>query len=284
MLPPGKNRFVKMSGLKHRVAQACRTAFTLIELLVVIAIIAILAALLLPALGKAKDKAITISCLNHLKQLTLAAHLYAGDFGDAIVPNFLTSSNAWVDGDVSTMPGANDLRKIQNSKLFSYNQSTGIYRCPADKVLPNGASSPRVRSYSLNCMMGNNVEAGRFDPSPLVHPGFRENRKFSDIKSPAPAAGSFFIDEQSHPEAPKCSVNDGYIGIDFLKKGPVWPDMTGSRHGNFGIMSYADGHAQTMRWVEPTTRYLVAGPTATTKFKDRDIEQIWKTTYPPELW
>src|SRR5262245_18561835 len=113
-------------------------AFTLIELLVVIAIIAILAALLLPALSKAKDKAFTVTCLNHLKQLTLAPHLYAGDHGDAIVPNFLTSANAWVDGNVSTLPDAIDLAKIRNAKLFPYNQSVDIYRCPADKLPVSG--------------------------------------------------------------------------------------------------------------------------------------------------
>ena len=259
-------------------------AFTLIELLVVIAIIAILAAMLLPALGKTKDKALAISCLNNLKQLTLAAHLYAGDYNDAITPNFLTSPNAWVDGDVSKLPGATDLSKIRQAKLFPYNQSVGIYRCPADRIPAAGTTTPRVRSFSLNGMMGNNVEPGNFDPSPIVHPGFRESRKFTDIKNPPPSSASFFIDEQSNPETAKCSVNDGYIGIDFLKKGPVWPDMPGSRHGNFGLMSFADGHVQSMKWLEPTTRYLVAGPTANTKFRDRDIEQIWKTTYPSELW
>jgi hypothetical protein len=60
--------------------------------------------------------------------------------------------------------------------------------------------------------------------------------------------------------------------------------MTGSRHGNCGVLSFADGQVDRLKWLEPTTRHLVAGPTASAKFRDRDIEQIWKTTYPPEMW
>jgi len=85
-----------MLKLNPRQADRPALAFTLMELLVVIAIIAILAALLLPALARGKRQALGIACLNNLKQLTLAANVYAGDFSDAIPPN----------ATQTTMPGS----------------------------------------------------------------------------------------------------------------------------------------------------------------------------------
>jgi len=98
-------RSTSLAGRQNRKHQA----FTLIELLVVIAIIAILAALLLPALSKAKEKAVAIGCLNNIKQLTLATHLYAGDSGDRIMPNGPASTGiGWVSGNIRNAPDAVD--------------------------------------------------------------------------------------------------------------------------------------------------------------------------------
>jgi prepilin-type N-terminal cleavage/methylation domain-containing protein/prepilin-type processing-associated H-X9-DG protein len=263
-------------------------AFTLIELLVVIATIAILAALLLPALNRAKRKAQGISCINNLKQLTLAAQAYAGDFQDAICPNTGGALNAWVPGgtatlNVTSLPGATNIANVTTGLLWPYNSSLGIYQCPGDKDLVAGANTPRVRSYSLNGMMGINEGFGAD-----VHPGIKENDKLSTILNPGPAIASFFIDEQSSPGTltTETSIDDGYFAVDSGGAGSasgyssaIWRNTVSSRHGDYGQMSFADGHAERMKWFVATTQTLMGIYADSHVINNADRRQLWLSTY-----
>ena len=141
--------------MRHKLYGPTATGFTLIELLVVIAIIAILAALLLPALSKAKSKGQAVACLSNFKQLQLAWQMYADDHGGVMAANRITDtapsrsvSGSWVVGNAQLAVSPTN---ITSGVLYTYHQAVAIYHCPADPSKFTGRPQlPRLRSCMLN--------------------------------------------------------------------------------------------------------------------------------------
>jgi prepilin-type N-terminal cleavage/methylation domain-containing protein/prepilin-type processing-associated H-X9-DG protein len=271
--------------------------FTLIELLVVIAIIAILAAMLLPALARSKGEAMRINCISNLRQLGTAAFTYSTDNNDFLVWNIPGSDSGWVGGNVQSGSDVTNLANLRLSRLWSYNPAVGIYQCPGDKVVVESPGSPvavRVRSYSASGMMGDNSAT---DQDPLgndlgVHAPLQENIKYKNIIDPSPAGAGYFFDEQDNSDPAKTSIDDGYFAIAYAGAGAggQWRNIPSSRHGNFCQLSYADGHASNIKWVEPNTHSMVVQYPGSSSYatsgirNDIDLEHVWKTMYPNNNW
>jgi len=252
-----------------------RSGFTLIELLTVIAIIASLAAILLPALSGARERSRGISCMNNTRQLTLAWQLYADDH-ESLLPynlvmegtsyrtnlNWVNNVMDWsvVNSDPSKSSDNTNLATITEASLGAYVANvTAIYRCPSDHALSTEQSaagwSGRIRSYSMNAMVGNAGSAS-IGGGNINNPGYRQF--FRSTQIPHPVDIFIFLDE--HPD----SIGDGYFinrdayasntGWGATTVTPVeWRNLPGSYHNRSAAFSFADGHAALHRWVNAAT-------------------------------
>ena len=239
-----------------------RGAFTLIELLVVIAIIAILAAILLPVLNRAQQKAKQTYCLNNMKQLELCYNMYVQENNENLPLNDVNNPPGnWIQGHCNTGSGNVEVAdyNIRQGVIFPYNQSSKIYDCPANTKLVGpatpgectkalaegvfvkpGSSVPQLRTISIEYSLGGNGSAS--PPWVITRNGvsFKSYQKMTQILATRISQKMVFAQEA------ESSLDDGEFGCYPIApvSSLLWWNLPGNRHNNGENFSFADGHVE----------------------------------------
>ncbi|TAK97196.1 MAG: prepilin-type N-terminal cleavage/methylation domain-containing protein [Verrucomicrobia bacterium] len=248
---------------------AGRRAFTLIELLVVIAVIAIIAAMLLPALARAKDHARRIQCIGNEKQLVATWFLYAADHRENLVFNggrYYNPPSLWVHGgnhgDTQTLTNEQYLVGNNYALFAPYLRGVGVYKCPADRTtwpISGLGKVYELRSYAMNIYLGSrpNIDAGgrlvEFEP-PLSQADTNSYQIFlrtSQILAAGPSKRFVFIDVNP------ASICTPAFGVDMVSDKFIHYPST--FHNGSGVVSFADGRVESHKWVDVRTRKGLLG-------------------------
>jgi hypothetical protein len=242
-----------------------RPGFTLIELLVVI------------AMAKAKQKGQGIMCMNNHRQLAMAWRLYSEDNNDKLIgaanwtrPGETSETPNWTGGSWLTKNNPRDPNNwdhdtyTKRSKLWPYCGNTlGIWKCPADKTTGIDRQNqrvPRIRSMSMNNWVGGPGwdNSGPWFPRSTAPSAWVVFNKMSEFNDPGPSSTFVFLDERED------SINDGYFVVDmagYPNNGNAFRivDYPASYHNRAGGLSFADGHSEIRRWVDPRTYPTIRG-------------------------